>query len=77
MAIVTEWCPGSSLYRHLHVEEESWEMHQLLDIAKQIACGTQKLKINMHLNFIIEKLYTIRFKLMALPKNENVSQICP
>ena len=43
LAIVTEWCPGSSLYRHIHVEEEHWEMHQLVDIAKQTATGMEYL----------------------------------
>jgi serine/threonine protein kinase len=42
-AIVTEWCPGSSLYRHLHVEDENWEIYQLLDIAKQTATGMEYL----------------------------------
>jgi B-Raf proto-oncogene serine/threonine-protein kinase len=43
LAIVTEWCPGSSLYRHLHVQEEFMEMHQILDIAKQIGIGMEYL----------------------------------
>ncbi len=43
LAIVTEWCKGSSLYRHLHVEEEYWNMYQLVDIAKQTATGMEYL----------------------------------
>ena len=43
LAIVTEWCPGRSLYRHLHVEDKYWEMHQLIGIAKQIATGMEYL----------------------------------
>lgn len=43
LAIVTEWCPGSSLYKHIHVEEERWEMNQLVDIAKQTATGMEYL----------------------------------
>ena len=43
LAIVTEWCPGSSLYRHLHVEDEYWEMNHLIDIAKQTATGMEYL----------------------------------
>ncbi len=43
LAIVTEWCPGSSLYKHIHVEEECWEMNQLVDIAKQTATGMEYL----------------------------------
>lgn len=43
LAIVTEWCPGSSLYKHIHVEEEHWEMNQLIDIAKQTSTGMEYL----------------------------------
>ncbi|CAF0825585.1 unnamed protein product [Brachionus calyciflorus] len=43
MALVTEWCPGSSLYRHIHVEEEQWDMTQLIDIAKQTSIGMEYL----------------------------------
>lgn len=43
LAIVTEWCPGSSLYRHLHVEEEKWEINELISISKQTATGMEYL----------------------------------
>lgn len=43
LAIVTEWCPGSSLYRHLHVEEEHWDVNQLIEIGKQTAIGMEYL----------------------------------
>ncbi|CAF0705941.1 unnamed protein product [Brachionus calyciflorus] len=43
LAIVTEWCPGSSLYKHLHVEEVVWSMGQLIDIARQTANGMEYL----------------------------------
>lgn len=43
LAIVTEWCPGSSLYRHLHVDEVYWHMGQLIDISKQTATGMEYL----------------------------------
>lgn len=39
LAIVTQWCEGSSLYRHLHVTESRFEVLQLLDIARQTAQG--------------------------------------
>ncbi|XP_068718182.1 serine/threonine-protein kinase A-Raf-like isoform X1 [Montipora capricornis] len=39
LAIVTQWCEGSSLYRHLHVSESRFEILQLLDIARQTAQG--------------------------------------
>lgn len=43
LAIVTEWCPGSSLYRHLHVDEVLWDMCQLIDIARQTSTGMEYL----------------------------------
>ncbi|XP_016113002.1 RAF proto-oncogene serine/threonine-protein kinase-like isoform X2 [Sinocyclocheilus grahami] len=39
LAIVTQWCEGSSLYKHLHVQETSFQMLQLMDIARQTAQG--------------------------------------
>ncbi|XP_046854313.1 serine/threonine-protein kinase A-Raf-like [Xenia sp. Carnegie-2017] len=39
LAIVTQWCEGSTLYRHLHVNESKFEILQLLDIGRQIAQG--------------------------------------
>lgn len=39
MAIVTQWCEGSSLYRHIHVLETRFDTFQLIDIARQTAQG--------------------------------------
>ncbi|XP_076124721.1 RAF proto-oncogene serine/threonine-protein kinase isoform X2 [Alosa pseudoharengus] len=39
LAIVTQWCDGSSLYKHLHVQETNVQMFQLIDIARQTAQG--------------------------------------
>ncbi|XP_062843127.1 RAF proto-oncogene serine/threonine-protein kinase [Trichomycterus rosablanca] len=39
LAIVTQWCEGSSLYKHLHVQENTLQMFQLIDIARQTAQG--------------------------------------
>ncbi|XP_046725889.1 raf-1 proto-oncogene, serine/threonine kinase a isoform X2 [Silurus meridionalis] len=39
LAIVTQWCEGSSLYKHLHVLETKYQMVQLIDIARQTAQG--------------------------------------
>ena len=41
LAILTQWCEGSSLYRHLHVTESKFEVLQLLDIARQTAQGME------------------------------------
>nr|ADI24876.1 RAF [Bursaphelenchus xylophilus] len=41
LAIVTQWCQGSSLYRHIHVIEPKveFEMQTILEICKQISQG--------------------------------------
>ena len=41
LAIVTQWCEGSSLYKHIHVQETKFEMLQLMDIARQTAQGME------------------------------------
>lgn len=39
LAIVTQWCEGSSLYKHLHVFEIKFELFTLIEIARQTAQG--------------------------------------
>ncbi|XP_061779782.1 raf-1 proto-oncogene, serine/threonine kinase a isoform X2 [Nerophis lumbriciformis] len=39
LAIVTQWCEGSSLYKHIHVLETNFKMIQLIDISRQTAQG--------------------------------------
>ncbi|XP_047526241.1 raf homolog serine/threonine-protein kinase Raf isoform X2 [Pieris napi] len=39
LAIVTQWCEGSSLYQHLHVLETPLAMLYLIDVARQTAQG--------------------------------------
>ncbi|XP_015601956.1 raf homolog serine/threonine-protein kinase Raf [Cephus cinctus] len=39
LAIVTQWCEGSSLYKHLHVFEEKFELLTLIEIGRQTAQG--------------------------------------
>ena len=39
LTIVTQWCEGSSLYKHLHVMETNFKLHQLAEIARQTAQG--------------------------------------
>lgn len=41
LAIVTQWCEGSSLYKHLHVQETKLQLFQLIDIARQTAQGME------------------------------------
>lgn len=39
LAIVTQWCEGSSLYKHLHVNETKFELLTLIEIGRQTAQG--------------------------------------
>ncbi|KYO49027.1 serine/threonine-protein kinase B-raf [Alligator mississippiensis] len=39
LAIVTQWCEGSSLYKRIHVQEAKFEMFQRIEIARQTAQG--------------------------------------
>lgn len=41
LAIVTQWCEGSSLYKHLHINEAKFEVQRLMDIARQTAQGME------------------------------------
>ncbi|CAH8559717.1 unnamed protein product, partial [Heterobilharzia americana] len=39
LAIITQWCEGSSLYKHLHVLEHRFDVSELVDIARQTSQG--------------------------------------
>ena len=39
LALVTQWCEGSSLYRHIHVMESEFKVIDIINIAKQISQG--------------------------------------
>ena len=41
LAIVTQWCEGSSLHKHIHVEESKFEMLKILEIARQTSLGME------------------------------------
>uniref|UniRef100_A0A2K5HYY7 non-specific serine/threonine protein kinase n=1 Tax=Colobus angolensis palliatus TaxID=336983 RepID=A0A2K5HYY7_COLAP len=43
LAIVTQWCEGSSLYYHLRIIETKFEMIKLMNIAQQTAQGVDYL----------------------------------
>ncbi|XP_074049650.1 serine/threonine-protein kinase B-raf isoform X5 [Macrotis lagotis] len=49
LAIVTQWCEGSSLYHHLHIIETKFEMIKLIDIARQTAQGMESSITNIYL----------------------------
>ena len=40
-AIITQWCEGSSLYRHLHVSETKFDTMRRIDVARQTAQGME------------------------------------
>lgn len=39
MTIVTQWCVGSSLYKHIHIIDTKFGVYQILNIARQTAQG--------------------------------------
>ncbi|XP_076232010.1 serine/threonine kinase raf oncogene isoform X2 [Calliopsis andreniformis] len=39
LGIVTQWCEGSSLYKHLHVFETKFDLFTLIEIGRQTAQG--------------------------------------
>ena len=41
LCIVTQWCDGSSLYRHLHVADTKFDMKKTIEIARQTAQGME------------------------------------
>ena len=43
LGIITQWCEGSSLYQHLHVNETRESMQELLEIAEQTALAMEYL----------------------------------
>ena len=41
LAIITQWCEGSSLYRHIHVNESKFELLNTIEIARQTSQGME------------------------------------
>jgi len=41
LAIVTQWCEGSSLYKHIHVLESKFPLLQLIEVGRQTAQGME------------------------------------
>eukprot|EP00088_Acartia_fossae_P049627 TRINITY_DN5481_c1_g1_i2.p1 TRINITY_DN5481_c1_g1~~TRINITY_DN5481_c1_g1_i2.p1 ORF type:complete len:619 (-),score=58.70 TRINITY_DN5481_c1_g1_i2:498-2117(-) len=39
LAIVTQWCEGSSLYKHVHVNDARFELLNIIEIARQTSQG--------------------------------------
>ncbi|KAJ6668387.1 hypothetical protein lerEdw1_015764 [Lerista edwardsae] len=55
LAIVTQWCEGSSLYKHLHVQESKFQMLQRIDIARQTAQG-----MDSHIDIFLHEDRTVK-----------------
>ena len=41
LAIITQWCEGSSLYRHIHVDDTRFELLNTIEIARQTSQGME------------------------------------
>lgn len=41
LTIITQWCEGTSLYKHLHVDVVLFQINNLFDIARQTAQGME------------------------------------
>lgn len=41
LAIITQWCEGSSLYKHIHVHERRFDVEEMIDIARQTTQGME------------------------------------
>uniref|UniRef100_H3AT03 non-specific serine/threonine protein kinase n=1 Tax=Latimeria chalumnae TaxID=7897 RepID=H3AT03_LATCH len=71
LAIVTQWCEGSSLYHHLHIIETKFEMIKLIDIARQTAQGMDYL----HAKSIIHRDLKSNSILLALDFTDKAGKI--
>lgn len=49
-AIITQWCEGSSLYRHLHVTETKFDTMRRIDVARQTAQGMECVNLHDRIN---------------------------
>ena len=44
LTIVTQWCEGSSLYKHIHINETKFDVREVIDICRQTAQGMDYLQ---------------------------------
>lgn len=76
LAIVTEFCAGSTLYRHIHVEEEPWTMNGILDITKQISHGMEYLHARgiLHRDMKSNNVFLVPYEYNDF--NNNIDHLC-
>ena len=67
LTIVTQWCEGSSLYKHLHILETKFELNHLMDISRQTAQGMDYL----HAKNIIHRDLKSNSKSVEPQKHQN------
>lgn len=58
LAIVTQWCEGSSLYKHLHVLETAFPLLFLIEVARQTAQGMDYLHAKNIIHRYVECFYS-------------------
>jgi len=77
LAIVTEWCEGSSLYKHIHVAEEHWNMYTLIDIAKQTSVGMEYLhaKRILHRDLKSNNIFLVPYEKHSHPPNNSIKKL--
>lgn len=61
LAIVTQWCEGSSLYKHLHVFETKFELLTLIEISRQTAQGMDYLHAKNIIHRYLFIFYSFRY----------------
>ena len=67
LTIITQWCEGSSLYKHLHVNECRFDMTNNIDIARQTSQGMESVLYSIYTDLDITKAH------LTLKKNSPIS----
>ena len=59
LTIVTQWCEGSSLYKHLHVTETKFDQRSLIDVSRQTAQGMHYLQLSIIIMILLFYIYIL------------------
>ncbi|XP_042309283.1 serine/threonine-protein kinase A-Raf isoform X2 [Sceloporus undulatus] len=73
-AIITQWCDGSSLYQHLHVQETPLEMVQRIDVARQTAQGMDYLHAKNIIHRDLKSNSILPFQLFSVSSYSGAEQ---